>query len=52
MADWEGKGRNLGFKLLSTVAQCKILKAKPKRQIVVYGAQVTQSILDKMVGEG
>ena len=51
MADWEGKGRNLGFKLLSTVAQCKILKAKPNRQFVIYDAQVTQSIHDTMVRE-
>ena len=42
----------IGFKLLSAVIQCKILKAKSNRQFVIYGAQVTQSILDRMEGEG
>ena len=50
---WQiGRGRlEIGFKLLSAVVQCKILKAKPNRQFVIYDAQVTQSIHDTMVRE-
>ena len=50
---WQiGRGRvEIGLKLLSAVVQCKILKAKPNRQFVIYDAQVTQSIHDTMVRE-
>ena len=49
---WQiGRGREIGFKLLSAVVQCKKLNAKPNRQFVIYDAQVTQSIHDTMVRE-